>query len=46
MLFTAMEQQWVVYGSSESTLSNADNDKAVEMVVQSEDEGLLIYQIN
>jgi len=35
-----------VYGSSESTLSNADNDKAVEMVVQSEDEGLLIYQIN
>jgi hypothetical protein len=27
-------------------LSNADNDKAIEMVVQSEAEGLLIYQIN
>lgn len=35
-----------VYGSSECDLSNADNDKAIEMVVQSEAEGLLIYQIN
>ena len=35
-----------VYGSSAVSLSNADNDKALEMVVQSEAEGMLIYQIN
>ena len=35
-----------VYGSSAVSLSNADNDKAVEMVVQSEEEEMLIYQIN
>lgn len=35
-----------VYGSSAIDLSNADNDKAIEMVVKSEEEGVLIYQIN
>ena len=35
-----------VYGSSAVSLSNADSDKAVEMVVQSDEEGMLIYQIN
>ena len=35
-----------VYGSSAVSLSNADNDKALEMVVQSEAEGMIIYQIN
>ena len=35
-----------VYGSSVADLSNADNDNAIEMVVQSEEEGMLIYQIN
>ena len=35
-----------VYGSSAVDLSNADNDKAIEMVVKSEEEGILIYQIN
>ncbi len=35
-----------VYGSSSVDLSNSDNDKALEMVVRSEEDGLLIYQIN
>ncbi len=35
-----------VYGSSAVDLSNADNDQAIEMVVKSEEEGVLIYQIN
>ena len=35
-----------VYGSSAVSLSNADNDKALEMVVQSEEDGMIIYQIN
>ena len=35
-----------VYGSSSMDLSNSDNDKALEMVVKSEENGLLIYQIN
>ncbi len=35
-----------VYGSSPVALINADNDKALEMVVQSEEEGMIIYQIN
>jgi len=35
-----------VYGSSAVALSNSDNDKALEMVVKSEKDGLIIYQIN
>ena len=35
-----------VYGSSAVDLSNADNDKAIEMVVQSEEKEFIIYQIN
>ena len=35
-----------VYGSSKAELINADNDKAVEMVVKSEEESMIIYQIN
>ncbi len=35
-----------VYGSSAVALSNSDNDKALEMVVKSEEDGLIIYQIN
>lgn len=35
-----------VYGSSVVALVNADDDKAIEMVVQSEKDALLIYQIN
>ena len=35
-----------VYGNSIVDLSNADNDKAIEMVVQSEGKGFIIYQIN
>ncbi|MEK9613427.1 MAG: hypothetical protein VW080_05830 [Flavobacteriaceae bacterium] len=35
-----------VYGNSSIDLSNADADKALEMVVQSEANGFIIYQIN
>jgi hypothetical protein len=35
-----------VYGSSVIDLENADDDKALEMVVQSEATSFLIYQIN
>ena len=35
-----------VYGSSVIDLENADDDKALEMVVQSEASSFLIYQIN
>ena len=35
-----------VFGGAAVEMSNADGDKAVEMVVQSEGKGLLIYQIN
>ena len=35
-----------VYGNSKADLANADNDKAIEMVVQSEANSFLIYQIN
>ena len=35
-----------VFGTSSAALINADDDKAIELVVQSEDNGLLIYQIN
>ena len=35
-----------VYGTSVADLTNADNDKAIEMVVQSDQDELTIYQIN
>ena len=35
-----------VYGTSVVDLSNADNDKALEMIVQSDEDELTIYQIN
>ena len=35
-----------VYGTSVIDLSNADNDKAIEMIVQSDQDELTIYQIN
>ena len=35
-----------VYGISVADLANADNDKAIEMVVQSDQDELTIYQIN
>ena len=35
-----------VYGTSAADLANADSDKAVELVVQSESNGMLIYEIN
>jgi len=35
-----------VYGTSPASITNADDDKAIELVVQSEANGLLIYQIN
>ncbi len=35
-----------VYGNSKVALANADDDKALEMVVQSEEDSFLIYQIN
>ena len=35
-----------VYGTSPASITNADDDKAIELVVQSEANGLVIYQIN
>jgi hypothetical protein len=35
-----------VYGNSKVALTNADDDKALEMVLQSEEDSFLIYQIN
>jgi hypothetical protein len=35
-----------VYGTSAADLTNADADKAVELAVQSESNGMLIYEIN
>jgi hypothetical protein len=35
-----------VYGTSAADLANADSDKAIELVVQSESNGMLIYEIN
>jgi len=35
-----------VYGSSAADLTNADKDKALELVVQSESNGMIIYEIN
>ena len=35
-----------VYGTSVVDLSNADNDEALEMIVQSDEDELTIYQIN
>jgi hypothetical protein len=35
-----------VYGTATPDLSNADADGAVEMVVQSESDGFIIYEMN
>ena len=35
-----------VYGTAIPDLSNADGDKAIEMVVQSEKDGFIIYEMN
>ena len=35
-----------VYGTSIADLTNADKDKALELVVQSESNGMIIYEIN
>jgi hypothetical protein len=35
-----------VYGNSTVDLANSDKDKALEMVVATEDNSLLIYEIN
>jgi hypothetical protein len=35
-----------VYGNSAAELDNSDKDKALEMVVASEDNSLIIYEIN
>ena len=35
-----------VYGTSVIDISNADNDEALEMIVQSDEDELTIYQIN
>jgi hypothetical protein len=35
-----------VYGTSAADLTNADADKAIELVVQAESNGMLIYEIN
>ena len=35
-----------VYGKSAVDLSNSDKDKALEMVVATEDNSILIYEIN
>jgi len=35
-----------VYGTATPDLSNADTDRAVEMVVQSESDGFIIYEMN
>jgi hypothetical protein len=39
-------QGFPVYGTSFVDITNADNDKSLEMVVQSESDGVIIYQIN
>ena len=35
-----------VYGTATPDLSNADTDRALEMVVQSESDGFIIYEMN
>lgn len=35
-----------VYGNSAADLSNADKDKAIELIVQSEQKGMIVYEIN
>ena len=35
-----------VYGTASSDLSNSDGDRALEMVVQSESNGFIIYELN
>ncbi len=35
-----------VYGSSSIDLNNADGDSALELVVQGEDDGVLVYEVN
>ena len=39
-------QGFPVYGTSAVDIINADNDKSLEMIVQSENDGIIIYQIN
>lgn len=39
-------QGFPVYGTSSIDLTNADQDKALEMVVLSEKDGILVYEIN
>ena len=39
-------QGFPVYGTSGIDLTNADQDKALEMVVLSEKDGILVYEIN
>ena len=39
-------QGFPVYGTSFIDIANADNDKSLEMIVQSESDGVIIYQIN
>lgn len=35
-----------IYGTAESDLANADGDTAIELVVQSETDGFIIYELN
>jgi hypothetical protein len=35
-----------IYGTATPDLSNADGDSALEMVVQSESDGFIIYELN
>jgi hypothetical protein len=35
-----------VYGTASPDLTNADGDRAIEMVVQSENDGFIIYEMN
>ena len=35
-----------VYGTGPADITNADNDEQLEMIVQSEPDGIIIYQIN
>ncbi|NJW55110.1 hypothetical protein, partial [Salinimicrobium oceani] len=35
-----------IYGNSNIDLSNADDDAALELVVQGEENGVLVYEVN
>ena len=35
-----------VFGNSNADITNADNDPALEMLVQSENNGVIVYQLN